>query len=528
MSAFEFPDPQDPTWPDYRNYALRQMYPRLAQMLKIQLLWFQAEWLLPPVDLKTLRFIQKAGAKRIGKSWDAGFSISPYALMPGAQVRLYGPQTENCEREFSHLKWFLFEAPNALAKYWPFLKERLTAYNEEPNKGPLTMRWDYGTHIRSHTYKERGAWVGEPIDLGVICEPGLFPSIRVYTKYIKPNLQDRSGLCRSAGTVDNPWMHDMHNLCSHSSRGHFSPTEYWREDITPDPNAEQYCVCQLPRWENTTLELDPETIRKTLAFEMDESIRDVAINWLGMWEMYSDVAYDKWDAEKMVEIVPDDTWKKLKAGKAGWDSFATMDTGKHKALGEYVVNPQGMVLRIDEFSNYEYRAGQIHRTDTRGLRQWFHDICADWQHHTPKGKDWERIIYGDPATQDKEDVTGMGCGWSNAINDHSVGVDRVNEYLSSNQFKIIKPASRGHIKTNLETELPRVRWQEKERGVAGRPQLIRGDDHQADELRYGLASRPLAQEYLPERKEGPIERDIRRYDGNEGAAYVDEQEGYYC
>ncbi len=521
------PDARSPEWADARNAALKKLYPKLARLLKIQLLWFQAEWILPPVLLRALRFIQMGGAKRLGKSWIAAFAACPYALLPGAQVRLYGPQTENCEREFGWLKFFLFESPHALVKYFPFLKERLIAYNDDPKRGALEMRWDYGTYIRSHTYKERDAWLGEPIDLGIICEPGRFPDFRVYTKFIKPNLQDRAGLCRSAGTVDNPWMYEAHELCVHSSKGHFTKEQYWRESVDCPEEAEHYCICGLPRWENVTFNLQPEEIRRILAFELEESAREIAINWLGMWEMYSDVAYDRWDPDTLIEVVSDETWAALKAGKAGWESFATMDTGKHNACGEYTVSPQGVVLRVDEFSNYLYRAARIDRIDTRGFRPWFQDIVKDWQKHGRPDRGWEKVVYGDPSSHFKDDVTDMGCGWVDAINDHAVGVDRVNEYFFNKKFRIIKPASKAHIKTNLEIELPRIRWHEKERGIAGRPHLIRGDDHQADECRYGLASRPLAQEYLPERKEGIVERDIRVCDGEFSSRYVDDQEGAY-
>ncbi len=529
--TFELPHANSDEWPEARNQALYRLYPAILKMLKIKLYWFQAEQLIPPVPgrLRHLRYIQNGGGKRVGKSYFLGLAAAAYPFLPGAQVRLYGPQTENAEREFTHLANFLFNDPLALCNYYPFLKERLVEYNDEPSKGALVMKWDYGTKIRSHTWKERDAWLGEPIDLGIICEPGRFPDIRVYTKFTKPNLEDRNGLVRACGTVDNPWMFDMHGLCHHASIGHYSKTEYWREQCEPPTEpVEQFCTCQIPRWENKRLNIGPEMIEKLLDFNIDESAREIAINWLGMWEMYSDTAYEDWNPEKIIEVVPDEVWKRLKAGKAGWERYAALDTGKHNALGEYTVSPQGVVLRIDEFTNYKYQAGRIARFDTRGFRPWFRDICTNWQEHTRQDKAWERVIYGDPSSQFKDDVTSLGCAWVNAVNDHAVGVDRANEYFRNGKFKIIKPASSAHIKTNLEIEIPRARWHEKEQGIAGKPRLVRGDDHTSDECRYYLASNPMAAEYVKERPETIEQRDARLMDDPDWGESVDDQEGFYC
>ena len=97
----------------------------------------------------------------------------PYALIPQATVRLYAPEHENAQREFSHIDKFLFDERKGLARVLPHLREGLTKYQPEPSVGRLEMAWKWGTTIRSMSWERRKQWAGEPIDLGIICEPGL-------------------------------------------------------------------------------------------------------------------------------------------------------------------------------------------------------------------------------------------------------------------------------------------------------------------------------------------------------------------
>lgn len=484
MDPKQAPDPDHKhAWPRYRNQMVRKLTPTLTAMAGIEPYVYQQLFLKPPPPYKLheCQFLQLAGAKRIGKSMILGVAAMPYTLIPNATIRLYAPEHENAQREFAHIDKLLF-GPKGISHQIPELKEHLVKYQPDPSVGRLEMAWDWGANIRSMSWERRKQWAGEPIDLGIICEPGLFDSISIYTRWIKPNLQDRTGLCRSAGTVDNPWMFDMHEM-AHNHAEH------------PDI----YCCCEIPRWANKSLDINKRSIDMA---RREETIRDFSINWLGLWETYSNVAYEKWNPENHVHVVTKGTYERMQARNgrfAGWDHYLSLDTGRYCSCGEYIVNPQGVIVRIREWANYAYQAGQIVTTDNRGFRPWFNDIIRELGGRCP-------LVYIDPSSQMKLDLEAMGIPHANATNGHETGVNAVNEYLAKKQFYLVKPE--GAPRTILEFELPKVKWHETESGVGGYSRLQRGNDHMADEFRYALASRPLAAPYVPERPKSIVELDI--------------------
>ncbi len=500
MIDSNFPSPDDAAWPDARDKAIFEILDVSLEAFGWELFDYQRDFLEPPPpwEYEKIKLIIQGGAKRIGKSMMEAFRGSVTPLIPGYTTRLYGFQHENCEREFRHLKHLLID-PNwnrSLCHLHPQLLDHLTDFNDKPDKGRLVMEWAWGSNIRSMSWQQNTQWVGEPIDLGIICEPGLLPFAEAYSAKIKSNLMDRRGLCIAAGTVDDPSMMAFHDLA---------------HDAEKSPDI--FCVCEVPQWANTTLQdySTPEKAARYIAqCKRDMTSRDFAINILGQWENYSNIAYELWTPRvgDYIKILSKEAWGMMKKIPANCDHFLVVDTGKHCACGEFIVNPAGSMVMIDMWTNYEYRAGKITLTDTRGFKSWFADILYGLQDIQDRNRNQPYVII-DPSSHFKLDIHDLGLGCVDAVNAHDYGANCFNEYLNKRRFVMVRPEGRPPYVA--ESELARVRWAESVSGIQGKHRLEKGsdDDHAADIVRYAAASRPLGGEPVTKRRETFVERDMR-------------------
>jgi len=497
-TAYKFPHPRDPAYPDVRNEIVRALTPRLIDYWGFTLWDYQKDFLFPPppYDREKLTYAQLGGAKRIGKSMMLMVAAAPYLFMPGAKIRFYAPEYENAEREISWLDELLFSGPKPLCDAVPWLSNNLIDKQVDPRTGVMQLVWNMGngltTSVVCRSWERRNAWVGEAIDLAVLCEPGLFPDIRVFTKYVRPNLADRSGKCIAAGTVDNPWMKDIHDM-AHDHAKH------------PD----LYCRCEVARRENLWPGVwsQEEEDRANPAKGGSETVRDFAINWLGHWDNYADVAFEKWAPQDVVKRVSATAWSAAKRIPPGWEHYLVVDTGRNISVQQWIYNGT-KALVIDEFTNYTYRAGQITPTDTRGFVPFFSDIMRSilaFRHDMPKP-----IVVIDPSSHFKREVENFSLGVIDAVNAHDVGVHRTNQALHRQRVMVIRP--QGRAPYALEYEIPKVKWAPGPTGQSVRHMLNKksGADHSADGFRYGCATILAGEieEYEPERIPGVVEKDI--------------------
>lgn len=497
MSTPKLPHPYSPDWPAARNAAVARFLPKILAHLEISPFLYQHLALFPPepYEIDDIRLIIFEGATRVGKSIIEAVRASVTPFIPGYTTRLYGWEHENCEREFRHIRRMLIDPnnPKALCHKYPELIEGLDHkyYNDNPDSGRLVMRWGWGSEIKSMSWQRKSQWRGEAIDLALICEPGLFKDGSVYSGEIRNRLTDLRGVCLSAGTADTPWMKAFHDL-AHDHENH--------PDIL--------CICEIPQWANPILKLkkrDIELMKDQMA------PRDFAINVLGKWENWSNIAYERFDPNNpdIVKVVPRRMWETLKRNEKSWDHFLCIDTGRHCACGQFLIGPQGQMLMIDEWTNYTYKGGQTKPAliDDRGFASWMADILSEVQERLGVNRN-RPAIWGDPSSQFKQDVGNLGYGFVDAVNAHDYGVNTFNEYLAKKKFMIVRPEGRGPY--TCEYELPMVRWAETPSGESGRHRLEKGtdNDHAADVVRYAAASRPLGFEFTPEPKPSIIERDI--------------------
>ncbi|KKL46999.1 hypothetical protein LCGC14_2339940, partial [marine sediment metagenome] len=314
-------------WPRWRDRRVLELYKKYAAYLQLDFFSFQRYFLIPPAPYKfsELQLIMLSGAKRIGKSWIDGLATLPYVTCPGAEIRLYAPVHDLAMREFVWIEKFLFgplvnakgQRIPALADRAPQLRTELVrdTFSRNPKHG-LMMQWTWGTTIRSRSLAPNDDdWVGEPIDLGIICEPGKFPDLdHSYTGVIKPNLEDRNGVVRVAGTIDRLGMKDLHE----KAHDH-------------DEYPTNFCICEVPRWANKTLfagmsiaDLQERIIQE----RRDSAWKDFSINWLGLWSVHAKTAIEHWDKDIHVKLIREASYIKLLGGPPqGWVEFIAMDTG---------------------------------------------------------------------------------------------------------------------------------------------------------------------------------------------------------
>lgn len=518
LSKYKIPHPRDPAYPDVRNTIVQALTPKLVNYWGYPLWEYQEDFLYPPAPyaLSDLSYMQLGGAKRIGKSMYLMIKAAPYLFLPGCKIRFYAPEYENAEREMSWMDDLLFSGPKPLADLFPWLSNNLISKQTDPRTGVMELVWGMGnnltTSIVCRSWERRNAWVGEAIDLAVLCEPGLFPDIRVYTKYVRPNLADRRGLCIAAGTVDNPWMKDLHDMA---------------HDHAKHPDI--FCRCEVARKENRwpgvwTQEAED---RANPARGGSETVRDFAINWLGHWDNYADIAFEKWNPADIVKVVSNKNWMQAKSIPPAWEHYLVVDTGRHISVQQWIYNGTKLLM-LDEFTNYTYRAGQIAPTDTRGFVPFFSDVLRSVLAHRPGMA--KPVVVIDPSSQFKNDVANMGLGVIDAENSHDVGVHRCNQAFHRERCMVIRPERRGQY--FLEYELPKVKWAAGPTGTSVQHRLDKrpGNDHSADVMRYAIATLlEQLEPYEPEHKPTLVEQDIaslnKRAKKGEGDLFSDPSMG---
>lgn len=509
-------------WQPYRDAFYKEKVQELVKFLEIDLFIYQKSALIPPPPYKMYKveLIVFAGAKRIGKSMLNAIRVLPGVFLPGHITRLYAPEHRLASREFNWIKKLIFGPRDGacLVDAAPQLKQHLIEFEDNP-KHEQIMRWSNGSEIRSQSATpDMKNWVGEEIDLGIICEPGQFVDLKhAYDHYIHPNLNDRGGLVCAAGTVDKLGMKDLHEQ-AHDHENH--------------PN--NFCFCEVPRVANLTLfeRLRTESMShsqwmnvisaQALRARREQSWQNFSVNWLGLWSEHVSTAIEQWDTKVHVQKVSLAAYEKLLEIPEGWFEFLGMDTGSHVACGHYIASPEGMILRIGEWVNYE-RRGQVEEiTDSRGFGVFMKRIRRD-----VGGR--RLLVIGDRTSQFKDDVNEAGFSWDDAKNDHGLTVSNCNQYLSQRKFKIIRPHGSGQ--TMLEREVLRARWSENSIGPAAKPQLDRHTrGHTFDEWRYALSSKLIAYA-RPEidREKNWIQRDIEsviaRCDNVQPDSFIDELPG---
>ncbi len=404
------------------------------------------------------RVIADLGAFKIGKSFSSALWAASFAAVPGARVALVALEYDIAAPEFEYICEFLLSERG--------MNIKPDSLQNRPRDGKMWLDLPNGARFEAKSWERKDSLKGKENDCYVYCEAYMLPGLECYTSFSQ-NLRARDGYALFATTPDRPWVNEIHNA-AHSGLEEFKA---W------------HCTCSVHSSQN------PYTFSKA-AMDRDRSLmtrEKFAIHYEGKLGDFVGRVYNYSRGEKTFgpgshpALFATGTQEATRATlriPAGWEIVGGADTGTFMSAGLVAFSPEGDAFVLDEFPNYDYRAGELERDETMTIPQWARRVVGAI---TALGG--KSFLWADANSQFKVELQNYALTLLANKTPLEARTEITREYFQNNRIWLAPWL------TILPFEIENAAWPE-EASASGKFARVKDRDHTLDWLEHVLSRRP--------------------------------------
>lgn len=413
------------------------------------------------------KVIADLGAFKIGKSFSSGLWAAAFACVPRARVQLVGLEYDICEPEFNYIVEALLSERGLGLKF--------DSVQNRPRDGKMWIDLPNGARYEAKSWERKDTLKGKEVDAYVYCEAFMLPGLECYTDFSQ-NLRVRDGYAVFATTPDRPWVNEIHK-CAHSGQEEF---------------ANWHCTCDVHSSQN------PYSFSQH-AMDRDRSLmtrEKFAIHYEGKLGGFVGRVYDYTIGAR--QFTPSTHPALFRGGSGdprerlrvpdGWEIVTGADTGTFSSAAVIAFSPEGEAFVLDEFPNYDYRAGVPELDETLTIPTWSRRVA-----NRVAALGGRAFAYADKNSQFKAECRNYGLHLESNLTPFEARTEISREYFQNGRI-FLAP----WLKI-LPWELENARWPE-EASAAGKFARIKDRDHTLDTMEHVLSRRPRGKRPEPEKR----------------------------
>ena len=398
------------------------------------------------------RVLADLGSFKIGKSYGSALFAASFAIIPNARVQLIGLEYDICEPEFNYIVEFLLSERG--------MGQKADSLQNRPRDGKMWLDLPNGCRFEARSWERKDTLKGKEIDLYLYCEAYQLPGMECFTDFSQ-NLRARDGYAVFATTPDRPWVKALHDS-AHSGDEAFKA---W------------HCTCSVPA------SVNPVTYDSAIQ-ERDRQLmtkEKFAIHYMGTLGEFVGSVY----SYQRGQLTFDEATHPhlFRDGKLvlpeSWSIELAVDTGTFFSALMVAFDTEGHAYVIDEFPNYDYKAGVLELDDNLTIPEWVHRLEAGILPFTSRMHFW-----ADRNSQFRRELSRYGVHLFPNVTPSETRTEICREYFSHNRILLSR---RLRI---LPFELENAKWPDAAT-ASGKFERVKDRDHTLDPLEHILSRRPM-------------------------------------